>query len=335
MQDQQLLNAALSEQPALHWRPSASLAQLRQRSALLQQVRTFFAQRQVLEVDTPLLSAYGVTDPYLHNICTQQGEQLQTSPEYAMKRLLAAGYGAIYQICKAFRQGDQGRWHHPEFTLLEWYRPGWAMSQLIDEVLMLCTDLLGERPCVRWHYRQAWLQSIQIDPWHSATADLLALAQHCAGAKLSLSRDEALDIIMSHRIQPQLPRDTYVIIDQFPASQAALAQLEQDDAGVTVARRFELYYNGIELANGYQELTDLSEHQQRFAQDNRMRQAFGLAQQAVDPRLLAAVQSGLPDCAGVALGLDRLLMLAMGCTQIAQVLSFAEVGSITTPAAGS
>ena len=316
----------------MNWRPSAELATLQQRARILAGVRAFFAERGVLEVETPILSRAAVSDPQLDSFATRfvgPGHAtglplyLHTSPEYAMKRLLAAGSGPIYQICRVFRQGEAGRRHNPEFTMLEWYRPDWDHARLMDEVEALVAPILGlSGPARRLDYRDAFLMYADIDPLE---ADILALRTcaerlGCGGIELGESRDHWLDLILSHHIEPQLGRDGLCFLQHYPASQAALARLSPHEP--RVAERFELYYQGIELANGFHELSDAAEQRHRFEADLRQRQAMGMDSPPLDENLLAALADGLPDCAGVALGLDRLVMLALGAKSIDEVLAF-------------
>jgi lysyl-tRNA synthetase class 2 len=294
---------------------------LRARSLFYQQIRAFFAQRDVLEVDTPILAAAPVTDPNIEPMQTTEGRWLHTSPEYAMKRLLCAGSGDIWQLCKVFRAGEAGSKHNPEFSMLEWYRVGWDHHQLMDEVRDLVRTLFAPRwsalPELRMSYAAAFMQYAGIDVHHAHDDVLHAKGIELAGQDLELNRDGWLDIIMSHLIEPSLPTNTLVFIDAFPASQAALAKITHGENDIAVAQRFELFFNGTELANGYHELTDAAEQRRRFNNDARV--AGG---RKVDVRLLEALESGLPECAGVAMGIDRLLMHSTGATSICEVLAF-------------
>jgi lysyl-tRNA synthetase class 2 len=320
--------ADISQQHQLH-----QLHQLRNRAKVISQIRAFFATRDVLEVDTPVMSHYGVSDPHIDSIpvtFTPDGASignsmyLVSSPEYAMKRLLAAGSGSIYQIAKAFRNGEAGRRHNPEFTLLEWYRLDFTLEQLMQEVACLIDTVLIDE-VLEWHfwsYRKAFEEVLSIDPL-TASDDAIktkALAHVDIQMDDSTPRDTWLDLLMSHCIEPQLP--TACFIYDYPASQAALARTGIDEWGNKVARRFEVYVNGIELANGYHELTDAQEQERRFALDNAARSAISKVPMAADIRLIAALQAGLPECSGVALGVERLLMLASGEKDIAQVMAF-------------
>jgi len=310
------------------WRPSASLGVIRQRAELLAAIRAFFAGRGVLEVDTPLLAAHTVTDPALQPlivrncVLSDHPRYLQTSPEYAMKRLLAAGSGPIYQIAHAFRDAEQGRWHNPEFTLLEWYRPGFDLDALMTEVAELVLPLLGREHTRRYRYRDLFLDTLGLDPFAATDDELAASARRCVdAASLQGGRDLWLDLLMTHAIEPVLAQQGVVFIHDYPASQAALARCTRSD-GVEVAARFELYVDGIELANGFHELADAQEQARRFARDNHLRRQRGLPEREADGYLLAALEAGLPDCSGVALGLDRLLMVLCAAPQLSTVLPF-------------
>ncbi len=313
------------------WQPTASLAALEARAAMYQCIRDFFATRQVLEVDTPLLSAFGVTDLHLDNIeatvgigAHAQTAYLQTSPEYAMKRLLAQHGKAIYQLSKAFRQDELGRYHNPEFTLLEWYRPGFTQQALMDEVDALVQTLLGTTPAERITYQQLFQTRLGIDPLHTTAEQLLqAAAQHgldVSAAVRALPVDELLQLLMSHCIELTLGLTAPVFIYHYPRSQAALARLAPNNP--LVADRFELYFRGVELANGFHELSDASEQAQRFQHETELRIQHGRPARTADSRLLSALKHGIPDCAGVALGIDRLLMLKLNAQRIDQVISF-------------
>ncbi len=293
------------------------------RAELLAQLRAFFAARGVLEVETPLLCSDTITDPAIEPIpCGQASGRrwLQTSPEYAMKRLLAAGSGPIYQVCKAFRAGEAGGRHNPEFTLVEWYRPGFNLADLIEEVADLVQAVLGTTLHRVMTYRELFHQYLGLDPFTVGVGELEAFAR----ARLDYSggtenRDTWLDLLLTHLVEPQL--EGLVFVHDYPASQAALARL-REEGGITVAERFELYVDGVELANGYFELIDPAEQRARFEADNRVLAARGDAARPIDERLLAAMEAGVPSCAGVALGLDRLLMKKLGAERVQDVLSF-------------
>lgn len=306
----------------MNWQPTSSLANLQQRAKLLTLIRNFFAERQVLEVETPLLCQTTATDPHINSFyLTPYQRYLQTSPEYAMKRLLAAGSGSIYQICKVFRDDEIGRWHNPEFTMLEWYRVNFNDRDLMQEVDQLLQTVLNSQPAEKYSYQELFLKYLNIDPHR---ADLMTLQKVAEQQGLdfsqldNLNRDDWLQLLLNHCIEPHLGFNRPTFIYDFPASQAALARLKTDD----VAARFEVYVNGIELANGYHELTDPQEQQQRFLKDIAQRQQLSYPKVPIDNRLLAALNAGLPNCAGVALGLDRLFMIATQAQSIHQVLSF-------------
>lgn len=306
------------------WRPAAALEVARARAELLALVRGFFTQRQVLEVETPVLGRHGAMDPYIDSLCVSppHGGYLQTSPEYHMKRLLAAGYGPIFQVFRAFRAGEAGRRHNPEFTLLEWYRPDLGLDQLMQEVSDLVVAVLGCEPPVSCRYRDLMYARTGLDPMRVPTSDLQKAAAAASGLEpQSLRREEALDVIMSHVIEPGLVGQGALFVVDYPPGQAALSRIQVRD-GVEVARRFELYVDGMELANGYLELRDADEQAGRFAGDNQLRQSLGKQRLTPDPLLLDALDQGLPECSGVALGLDRLLMCQLGLEDIRQVLSF-------------
>jgi elongation factor P--(R)-beta-lysine ligase len=313
------------------WRPTATPARLAARARLLARAREFFAARRVLEVDTPLIVNAAVSDVHIHAAQVQlAGEEaaphfLHTSPEYAMKRLLASGSGDIYQICHVARGFEAGRLHNPEFTLIEWYRLGFSLSALMDEVEALVRALLGDRAAVRkserLSYREVFQRALSLDPF-SASPQQLARAAAAAGftGSAASTRDEYLELLMGALIGPRLGREALTFVYGYPASQAALARLDPQDA--RAAQRFELYADGIELANGFHELADAAEQRARFAQQLAERARRGLPVHGLDERLLAALAHGLPDCAGVALGFDRTLMLATGAAHIDEVLPF-------------
>ncbi|MEH6582184.1 MAG: EF-P lysine aminoacylase EpmA [Halioglobus sp.] len=315
------------------WRPGASRQVLRARAALLADIRGFFSSRDILEVETPLLCTRGITDPAIEPLIVTAGTSLteprylQTSPEYAMKRLLAAGSGAIYQFSKAFRDGEAGSRHNPEFTLLEWYQPGYDHHQLMAEVAELLIICLGDMPVQKTSYRDLFQDYLKIDPFTAPQAALEAIARSALDVGFSSgSRDLWLDLIMSHLIEPRLPKSGLYFVYDYPASQAALARIANEN-GVDVGQRFELYVNGMELANGYCELTDPAEQRSRFCSDNAQRRALGQPERPLDERLLAAMANGLPACSGVAMGVDRLLMIATGTADIRDVLAFDWAGS--------
>jgi lysyl-tRNA synthetase class 2 len=312
----------------MSWQPSAAVTALHQRATALGNLRQFFSRHGILEVETPLLGSRGITDPAIEPLAVERGvsieasRYLQTSPEYAMKRLLAAHGEPIFQIAKAFRDGEAGRRHNPEFTLLEWYRPGFDHHQLMDEVGELLQECLGKRDTVRYSYRELFLMHLQIDPFKAPDDILEECARgHIDIGKLSGDRDMWLDLLLSHLIEPQLAQKGACFVYDYPASQAALAQIVEID-GISVGQRFELYVDGMELANGYCELTDAGEQRERFEADNVRRSERGQKPRPIDENLLAAMEHGLPACSGVALGVDRLLMLMCDTTDIRDVLAF-------------
>lgn len=313
----------------MSWRPTAPPEALALRAQLLAETRSFFARRGVLEVETPLLGHATVTDRHIESfrVDVPSGEAprfLQTSPEYAMKRLLAAGAGSIYQISKAFRRGEAGRRHNPEFTMLEWYRPGFDHLSLMDEVDALLRHLLGTPAAERKTYRQVFEERLGLDPHRAPVEDLVRAAeQHGVGPRgLSIEeREPWLDLLMSLVLEPELGRGRPLLIYDYPASQAALARLRRDGE-VRVAERFEAYVEGVELANGYHELLDSAEQRRRFDADLESRGSRSLPEPPVDERLLAALDHGLPACAGVSIGFDRLVMLAAGASALEEVLAF-------------
>lgn len=313
---------------AAAWQPGSGIEGLQQRARLLALIRDFFALRGVLEVDTPVLGRTGGSDPAIECLRTDDGGVLQSSPEYFMKRLLAAGSGPIYQLARAFRAEEAGRLHNPEFLLLEWYRPGFDDFALMDEIDALLSPLLPAMPARRSRFRDLLAACFGVDPLLASTDALLAaLAEHyrrhgrdadpwrlTAGdrrALLELAYAEAVD-----------GRSGAWFVHDFPPELAALARLRPDDSGTQVAARFELVIDGIELANGYHELGDAAEQRQRFEADLARRREAGQWLPAIDEALLAALDAGLPDCAGVALGVDRLQLLMTAAPHLDAVLPF-------------
>jgi lysyl-tRNA synthetase class 2 len=320
------------------WQPAATLEVLKLRARLLARTRAFFSARDVLEVETPALSAAATTDPALASFATRytgplfprgQTLYLHTSPEFPMKRLLAAGSGSIYQICKVFRDGEAGRRHNPEFTLLEWYRVGFDHHRLMDETGELVMELLAPslslQPPERLTYREAFQRHAGLDPF-AASHHEFGQAARMHGISVSpelvseTDPDPWCDLLLTHVVEPKLGQGRLTFIYDYPVSQAALARIQPGNS--PVAARFELYLNGIELANGFHELANADEQRKRFEQQRQTRAAEGLPAVPVDERLLAALAHGLPDCAGVALGFDRLVMLASGACTIDDVLAF-------------
>ncbi len=310
------------------WRPSARLETLRSRAGLLRRIRAFFDARGLLEVETPVLSRAATVDPQIDSFSTQGGRWLHTSPEFAMKRLLAAGSGPIWQLARVFRIDESGRHHNPEFTLLEWYRPGWDHHRLIDESDALLQALgATAQACERLSYCAAFVRYAGVDPLRDSLAVLRA-ALPAALAELSLpddddssaARDVVLDLLMSHVVGPELGRERPLVLYDFPASQAALARIRHDHP--PVAERFEIFWRGIELANGFHELTDGAEQRRRFEADRARRASENRVVPPYDRHLIEAMEHGLPACAGVAIGIDRLLMLLLDLPTIGEVLAF-------------
>lgn len=309
---------------------------LKRRAKLLANVRRFFSVRNVLEVNTPILSSAAPTALYLDSFSTrfEAGSDskvlyLHTSPEFAMKRLLAAGSGAIYQIATVFRNGELGRQHAPEFSMLEWYRPGFSLTELMTEVDAFMQQVIGLPAAVIFTYRDLFVKYLQLDIYQADDNLLKQIAlDRIAGltADWQTDRDGWLEMLMSEVIEPQLKAlEMPVMVTEFPASQAQLAKIEMNAEGHQVASRFELYAGGMELANGYDELCDATELRQRFEQDNQLRLQQGKPQMPIDENLLTAMQCGLPQCSGVALGLDRLMMLHFAENNISQVQGIAFI----------
>jgi elongation factor P--(R)-beta-lysine ligase len=311
----------------LTWTPSAEISTLRSRSHLIQKIRQFFQQHDYLEVETPVLGTHTVTDLYIDSFATTPADQtpsqyLQTSPEFYMKRLLAHESGPIYQIGKAFRQEDAGKQHNPEFTMLECYNPGFdhhAMMQRIDELMQF---ILQTPAAKRVTYLDLFQRHLKINP-HTATAGAIKdkiKQQDINIDSTDLNRDTCLQLLLSHCIEPTLGEHAPIFIYDFPISQAALAKISQSEP--PVAERFELYYRGTELANGFHELTDPQEQQQRFQKDLKLRAELEKEIPSIDQKFIDCLQH-MPACAGVAIGLDRLIMLALNKSHIKDVISFA------------
>ncbi|HJS74471.1 MAG TPA: EF-P lysine aminoacylase EpmA [Vicinamibacteria bacterium] len=313
------------------WEPTATLAALRLRARLLTRTREFFAQRGVLEVETPILGSSTATDPHIESVpCSVGGSRrfLQTSPELFMKRLLAAGSGPIYQLSKVFRDGESGSRHSPEFTLLEWYRPGLDHHGLMDEVDELLQEVLGCGASVRETYAAAFEREVGIDPHRASACDLSTRAEArglVAASSRTFSREDWLHLLMAEVVEPRLGSARPHFLYDFPRELSALARVRKGERGAAdVAERFEVYFRGLELANGYHELTDASEQRERFLADLESRSALGRALPPIDERMIAALAHGLPPCAGVALGFDRLVMIAADAKSIDAVLSFSS-----------
>ena len=306
------------------WQPALDRATLQRRATLLADIRRFFHDRQVMEVDVPTLGATTVTDPHLSAPSVQlvgRSVYLQTSPEFFMKRLLAAGSGSIYSLGKAVRDDESGRRHNPEFTLLEWYREGLDDRALMDEVFALFAQLSPGLQGRKVSYREVFSAAIGFDP-HTASDHVLRSAV-CDTTDIdadTLDRNACLELLFSYRVESELHGLTAVY--DYPASQCALAKVREDETGVPVAKRFEVFWKGMELANGYWELTDAEEQRQRFLADCVLRQKMGRTVPKVDEKLLAALAAGLPECAGVALGVDRLLMCLFEKADIAETMPF-------------
>jgi len=315
-----------------NWKPTANTKALHLRARLNGMIRKFFSDRGVLEVETPILSAAGNTDNHIESFnlefsgpssagATQRW--LRTSPEFALKRMLAAGVGNCYELGRVFRNGEIGRLHNPEFSMLEWYRIGWTHHQLMDECAELVKEALrlaGRSASIRESsFRQLYQDHLGLDPLTANEAELRApLAVFDISAE-GLTRDDWLDLLMTHMIQPSIPVNRILMVYDYPKSQAALARIRQGD--VPVAERFEIYLGPIELANGYRELNDSDEQRERFKRDLSWRQKRGAVEPPIDERLLVALPS-LPDCAGVALGVDRLLMGMLGSDKLTDVIAF-------------
>ncbi|MFK3618270.1 elongation factor P--(R)-beta-lysine ligase [Pasteurella multocida] len=313
-----------------NWQPSASIENLLARAKIIAEIRRFFTDRGLLEVETPVLSEFGVTDVHLSTFNTDfispMAEKsktlwLSTSPEYHMKRLLAAGSGPIFQLCHVFRNEEAGQHHNPEFTMLEWYRPHFDMYRLINEVDDLLQQILDCKPTESLSYQFVFQEYVGLDPLSAEKAELVAKAKqyHLQQAEQE-DRNTLLQFLFSTVVEPNIGKENPVAVYHFPATQAALAQISSEDH--RVAERFEFYYKGLELANGFHELTDVNEQLHRFEQDNVQRQKMGLPQRQIDKRLLGALQAGVPNCSGIALGVDRLLMIALGANAIHEVMAF-------------
>jgi len=318
----------MSEPPS--WAPGADLARLRLRADLVRELRQWFIEAGVLEVDTPILSSAAATDPNLHSFevrATGGTWWLHTSPEFPMKRLLAAGSGDIYQICHVFREGEAGARHNPEFTMLEWYRLGLDMHAMMDDVESLLRTLCAGRcrlgPTQRVTYREIFLRTAGVDPFEADTSTLSA-ALESKGVPVpeesDAGREALLDLMLSTVVEPSLDPQCPVFVYHFPPWQAALARLRPGEP--TVAERFELFLGGMEIANGFHELADAGEQEARFEQDLAQRVEAGFGAPPMDRRLLEALEAGLPDCSGVAMGIDRLLMFLAGADTIGEVLAF-------------
>ena len=307
------------------WRSTSSVEILKLRAQMLIQARAFFHEREIMEVETPLLGLHTVTDPNIDSLAFTLGETdrfLQTSPEYAMKRLLAFGLSDIYQICKSFRIGESGSLHNPEFTLIEWYRLGFTLDDIInDTILLLHALLVDEIEAERISYDDAFLQHVGFSLDNISERDIqdFAIENGLMDAHLS-SYNQCVDFVFSQCVVPRFAATVFTIVTDYPASQAALARLNQSNS--SLSERFEIFFQGIELANGYHELADEQEQRQRFQKDNDQRRKLGKATVNSDQRLLDALRHGLPDCSGVAVGFDRVIMIKAGVKSISNVMSF-------------
>jgi len=317
------------------WRQNASVEALRLRAQLYAALRGFFAERGVLEVETPVLSRAGNTDPNIASFSLEfsgrtdgapRTRWLRTSPEFPLKRLLAAGVGDCYELGRVFRDGEAGGRHNPEFTMLEWYRVGWDHLRLVEETIEvagLALSLVGREGRVeRTSFRALYHDRLGLDPFSADVAELQAALGDVQIDPAGLTRDDWLDLLMTHRLQPSFPPDQLLAVHDWPASQCALARIRNDGDGAPVAERFELYLGALEVANGYHELADAAEQRARFERDVAVRASRGQVAPPVDEGLLAALDAGFPHCAGVALGVDRLLMAMLGTDRIADVLAF-------------
>lgn len=314
------------------WQPTMSWETAQLRSKVLSRIRSFFNVRDIIEVETPVMARSTITDVHLDALTStydylERGSQkyyFQTSPEYLMKRLLADGYGDIYQVTKAFRNEPFGRHHNPEFTMLEWYRLNYDHVSLMDEVEALLTCVLNTKAAVRMTYQEAFLKYLDLDPLESSFEECIALLKSNDKCDAWLVETNDLDIVLqfifTELIEVHLGIEEPCFIYNFPASQASLARLDEIDK--RVANRFECYYKGIELANGFYELSDEKIQRQRFEQDNIARKNMGLPERQIDELFMSSLKSGLPQCAGVALGIDRFIMLAGNLTSIKEVISF-------------
>jgi lysyl-tRNA synthetase class 2 len=307
------------------WQPSANIDMLKARATLYRVIRDFFEKRGALEVDTPILSQAATVDPFIESLVTEVCDKpyyLQTSPEFFLKRLLANSSGDVYSLGKVFRQGEQGKKHHPEFTLLEWYRVAWNEHQLMNELGTFMRLLMPKVIIEKISYQDLFLMHFNVDPHTVSLADMKRLVKKEIDITFELfDKPTCFDLLMTHCIEPKMPKALFFVYD-YPHESAALASLGTNAKGQIVARRFEAYLNGLELANGYYELTDAIEQKKRFEKDVKYRHDNFLATVPFDKHLIMALESGMPACAGVALGVDRLLMVLGEKSSINEVLSF-------------
>ncbi len=320
----------------MSWKPTLTWDHAQKRAQILQQIRQFFSDKAVVEVETPTLSLGTVTDVHLEtftcrynfladkSVCQPTELHLQTSPEFHLKRLLASGYGCIYQISKAFRHEEAGRYHNPEFTMLEWYRLGFDHFELMAEVAELLQLVLNCDEPIQVTYQQLFIEYVDVDPLMASTEQLLAIINDhnklCEWLAIADDNDILLQFIFSEIIEPKIGNDKPCFVFNFPISQASLAKMCPKDN--RVAQRFECYFRGIELVNGFNELTDIDVQLERFQQDNVKRKKMLLKEKRIDANFISALSHGLPPCSGVALGVDRLIMLALKADHIEQVISF-------------
>lgn len=313
------------------WKPGASIKTLRQRADLIKQIRVFFEERNALEVETPSISRFPAVDLHLDSFSVKgnvdsKPSYLITSPEYHMKRLLAAGSGSIFQICKAFRCDESGSRHNPEFTILEWYREGWDHWQLMEEIDSLLQLILKTTPATYLSYKEAFKTQLGIDPLSFSAKDFEGICRNKKAnpptdlLESSADRDEQLNYLMGLFIEPELGKHSPVFLHDYPASQANLARLYEEKPGY--AMRFEVYYRGIELGNGFCELTDPDIQKKRFEEENQARLAMGKDALSIDHHFMNALKAGMPECAGVAMGVDRMLMLALGIESLDGIVAF-------------
>lgn len=305
------------------WRPTASIEILKARAKILANIRHFFAERAVIEVETPILSHATVTDPHILSMTVELPKTmyLQTSPEYAMKRLLCADMGSIYQITKAFRLDEEGKKHNPEFTILEWYRIGFDHHALMDEMDIFLQKILMTEKADRYTVAEIFLKFLKIDPHHASILELQKCASdHHLAFEKNNDQNFWCDLLFSHLIEPHLGEKKPVFLYDYPTSQAALAKIRHTNP--PVASRFEVYFKGLELANGFHELRDPEEQRKRFMADVLTRKKNGIASVTLDENFLQALEHGLPECAGVALGIDRLVMLALNLQTVQEGMSF-------------
>ncbi|MCB9497222.1 MAG: EF-P lysine aminoacylase GenX [Fibrobacteria bacterium] len=313
------------------WRPTATLEALAFRARCARSVREFFHAREVLEVETPLLSEVGTVDLWIDSFevrsaISRESLWLQTSPEFHMKRLLAAGSGPIWQMTRAFRDEGRGRLHNPEFSIVEWYRPGWTLRELCEEVEALCRCVAPEMPAARWmSYQEAFVRRAGVDPFGDPVDKIRQAAEEACVVAPPIAhsdRDGWLDLLLVSKVEPGLGDEAPVFLWGYPPSRAALARIEEGPP--RIALRAELYWKGVELCNAYDELVDASEQRERFQEESRARNLLSKPTPPIDHGLVAALEQGMPASAGVALGFDRLVQIAYGAREISEVIAFAE-----------